>query len=130
MTFLDSSTIIEYLRDNPTVIESLDTEEPWWTSALCVFEVLSGPAGAANFDPIEERQTFGGVRALEFTEQLAVEAARLRDGAVNDGRELSHRDAMIAATARSTGDEYVVADRDFDIDPFTDVTPVTNLSDR
>lgn len=130
MTFLDSSTIIEYLRDNPTVIEYLNTEEPWWTSAICVFELLNGPAGAANFDPIEERQKFGGVRALEFNEQLAVEAARLEDSAVKNGSELSHRDAMIAATARSTGDEFVVADRDFDIDPLVDLLPVTNLMAR
>ena len=41
--------------------------------------------------------------------------------------ELSHRDAMIAATARSTGDEYVVADSDFETTPLEDVMTVTNL---
>jgi predicted nucleic acid-binding protein len=40
MTFLDSSTIIEYLRDNQSVIDYLDEREPWWTSTICVFEVL------------------------------------------------------------------------------------------
>jgi predicted nucleic acid-binding protein len=34
MTFLDSSTIIEYLRDTQSVIEYLDTREPWWTSTI------------------------------------------------------------------------------------------------
>lgn len=129
MTFLDSSTIIEYLRSNQTVIDYLDAREPWWTSTICVFEVLNGPAGSPNFDPIEERQTFGGVRALEFNEQLALEAARLQDASVEDGSELSHRDAMIAATARSTGDEYVVADGDFEIEPLEGVMDVTNLQD-
>ena len=55
MTFLDSSTIIEYLRDNQMVKDYLDKREPWWTSTICVFEVLNGPAGPPNFDPIEER---------------------------------------------------------------------------
>jgi hypothetical protein len=129
MTFLDSSTIIEYLRDNRTVIEYLDKAKPWWTSTICVFEVLNGPAGTPGFDPIEERQKFGGVQALEFNEQVALEAARMQDAAVRDGSELSHRDAMIAATARSTGDEYVVADSDFQIEPLEDMMRVTNLND-
>jgi len=127
MTFLDSSTIIEYLGGNETVIEYLDEREPWWTSTICVFEILNGPAGSPNFDPVEERQRFSGVRALEFNEQLALEAARLQDASMADGSELSHRDAMIAATARSTGDEYVVADGDFETAPLESQMPVTNL---
>lgn len=127
MTFLDSSTIIEYLRDNQTVIEYLDERQPWWTSTICVFEVLNGPAGSPGFDPTEERQKFSGVQALEFNEQLALEASRLQDASIKDGSELSHRDAMIAATARSTGDEYVVADSDFQTEPLEDVMNVTNL---
>ena len=127
MTFLDSSTIIEYLRDNQTVIDYLDTREPWRTSTICVFEVLNGPAGSPGFDPVEERQKFGGVKALEFNEQLALEAIRLQNASIRDGSELSHRDAMIAATARSTGEEYVVADSDFEIDPLEDLMEVTNL---
>lgn len=127
MTFLDSSTIIEYLRDDRTVIKYLNEREPWWTSTICVFEILNGPAGTPNFDPVEERQKFGGIQALEFNEQLALEAARLQDASIKDGSELSHRDAMIAATARSTGDEYVVADSDFETEPLEDKMTVTNL---
>jgi predicted nucleic acid-binding protein len=127
MTFLDSSTIIEYLRNNRTVIEYLDARKPWWTSTICVFEVLNGAAGSPGFDPVAERQKFGGVQALEFNEQLALEAARLQNESIQDGSELSHRDAMIAATARSTGDEYVVADSDFQTEPLEDVMEVTNL---
>jgi predicted nucleic acid-binding protein len=129
MTFLDSSTIIEYLRGNQAVIDYLDTRKPWWTSTLCVFEVLNGPAGSPDFDPIEARQQFSGVHTLEFNEQLAMEAARLQNEAIADGSELSPRDAMIAATARSTGDEYVVADSDFQTAPLENVMTVTNLEE-
>lgn len=129
MTFLDSSTIIEYLRDNQTVTEYLDERQPWWTSTICVFEVLNGPAGSPGFDPVEVRQQFSGVEALGFNEQLAIEAARLQHAAIRDGSELSPRDAMIAATARSTGDEYVVADSDFETKPLEEQMSVTNLSD-
>jgi len=127
MTFLDSSTIIEYLRGNKAVIEYLDDRQPWWTSTVCVFEVLNGPAGTPGFDPIEERQRFGGVEAIEFNEELALEATRLQNAAISEGSELSQRDAMIAATARSTGDEYVVADSDFETEPIESVLEVTNL---
>ena len=130
MTFLDSSTIIEYLRDNTAVKEYLDERESWWTSTICVFEVLNGPAGSPNFDPIEERQKFSGVQTLEFNEQLSMEASRLQDASIKNGSELSHRDAMIAATARSTGGEYVVADSDFETDPLEDVMEVTNLHSK
>jgi predicted nucleic acid-binding protein len=128
MTFLDSSTIIEYLRNNRTVIDYLDKQQPWWTSTICVFEVLNGPAGSPEFDPVEERQKFAGVQALEFNEEIALEAARLQHVSIEDGSELSHRDAMIAATARSTGDEYVVADSDFQTEPLEDIMTVTNVS--
>ena len=127
MMFLDSSTIIEYLRGNRTVIEYLDEQRPWWTSTICVFEVLNGPAGSEGFGPIEERQRFGGVQALEFNEQLALEASRLQHRSIREGTELSHRDAMIAATARSTGDEYVVADSDFETASLENAMDVTNL---
>ena len=80
-----------------------------------------------NFDPREEHQRFSGVQALGFNEQLALEAARLQDASIKDGTKLSHRDVMIAATARSTGDEYVVADSDFQTEPLQDVMEVTNL---
>lgn len=130
MTFLDSSTIIEYLRGNPTVVEYLDEREPWLTSTICVFEVLNGPAGTDGFDPVTERQRFGGVRALDFNEELALEASRLQHACIRNGGELSHRDAMIAATARSTGNEYVVADADFETAPLEEAMTVTNLSRR
>ena len=129
MSFLDSSAIIEYLRDNDTVIEYLDEREPWWTSTICVFEVCNGPAGTPGFDPVRVRQQFAGVEALEFNERLALEAGRLQHEAIEAGQELSPRNAMIAATARSTGDEYVVADADFEIDPLRAHISVTNLAD-
>jgi hypothetical protein len=127
MTFLDSSTVIEYLRNDATVTAYLDERDPWWTSTVCVFEVSNGPASDPDFDPVEKRQKIGGVRALESDEQLAVGASRLQHAAIEDGTELSPRDAMIAATARSAGDEYVVADSDLEIRPLEERIDVTDL---
>ena len=67
------------------------------------------------------------MQTLELNDPIAVEAARLQDEILADGDRLATTDMLIAATARSTGDELVVADSDFQTDVLQDVMQVTNL---
>lgn len=127
MTFLDSSAIIDYLRDDDRAVAYLDGREPFFTSTVCVFEVIDGKLGSGSTDVAGIRNEFGGVQAIGLSENIAVEAARLQDAVMSDGGRLSHRDAMVAATARSTGGEFVVSDADFEVGPIEDVVEVTNL---
>jgi predicted nucleic acid-binding protein len=127
VTFLDTSVIIQYLGGDPDVRDYIEGREPWLTSTICVFEVLNGRLGSGDTDVVDARQDFGGVRALELNETIAIEAARLQDELVDGGSRLSTVDVLIAATARSTGDELVVADSDFETEALTDVLTVTNL---
>lgn len=130
MTFLDSSVIIDMLEgvdETVTYVESRGT--PYLTSSICVYEVLDGTLGRGATDVRTERQRFGGVRALEFNEQIALEAARLQDELLVDGERMAARDLMIAATARTTGDQLVVADSDFQTGVLEDTMQVTNLRD-
>ncbi|WP_123539176.1 PIN domain-containing protein [Halosimplex salinum] len=127
MTFLDTSTIIQYLRDDSTVREYIEGREPWLTSTVCVFEVLNGRLGSDNTDIGGVRQDFAGVQAIELNESIAIEAARLQDELIDDGERLATVDLLVAATARSTGDELVVADADFQTDALEDAMQVTNL---
>jgi len=127
MTFLDTSTIIQYLRGDADVREYIEGREPWLTSTVCVFEVLNGRLGSSNTDIVEVRQDFAGVQAIELSETVAIEAARLQDKLVSDGDRLATADVLVAATARSTGDELVVADSDFETDALEDAMQVTNL---
>jgi predicted nucleic acid-binding protein len=46
-----------------------------------------------------------------------------------DGDEMSVRDLLITATARSTGAELVVADTDFETEHLQDRMTVTNLAE-
>ncbi|ERH08870.1 MAG: putative nucleic acid-binding protein, contains PIN domain protein [halophilic archaeon J07HX64] len=128
MTFLDSSVIIDYLEGIEPVVAFVDEQETLLTSSVCVYEVLAGevfrPGGT---DIHQRRQDFGRVEALDFNERIAVEAARLQTELLDDGESLAPRDMMIAATARSTGDEFVVADSDFQTDVLADYLTVTNL---
>ena len=128
MTFLDSSVIIDMLEGVPDVVEYVENRgQPYLTSSLCVFEVLNGRLGSGTTDVGAARQDFGGVQSLELNENIALEAARMQDQLLADGERVATRDLLIAATARSTGAELVVADRDFETRYLTDLMEVTNL---
>lgn len=129
MTFLDSSTIIQYLKGDERVRDYITGREPWWTSPICVFEVIHGRLGSGQTDVVSVRQEFGGVQVLELNETIALEATEIQDELIDDGNRLSTTDILIAATARSTGAELVVADSDFQTGPLEDVMTVTNLRD-
>ncbi|MWV38551.1 PIN domain-containing protein [Natrialba sp. INN-245] len=131
MTFLDSSVIIDMLEGIEETVEYVEDQGgPYLTSTICVYEVLEGPLGSGRTDVRAERQRFGGVRALEFNEDLALEAARLQDELLADGERMAVRDLLIAATARSTGDHLVVADDDLRTDALESTVRVTNLRER
>jgi predicted nucleic acid-binding protein len=127
MAFLDTSTIIQYLRGDETVRQYIDGREPWLTSTICVFEVINGRLGRGSTDVMEVRREFSGVQTLDLNESIALEASRLQDELVDDGTRLATVDILIAATARTTGDELVVADSDFETEPLQNVMAVTNL---
>jgi predicted nucleic acid-binding protein len=67
------------------------------------------------------------VTAVGFSEDLALEAARLQSRLLENGATMSPRDLFVAATARSMGDELVVSDADFDTDGLREVMPMTRL---
>lgn len=130
MTFLDSSVIMEMLRGEEDVVTYVREQgEPYLTSTVCVFEVINGRLGSGSTDVDAVRQDFGGVRALDLTEPITLEAARLQDSLLADGERMAVRDLLVAATARSTGDHLVVADSDFETDVLQSGMTVTNLDD-
>jgi predicted nucleic acid-binding protein len=130
VTFLDSSVIIDMLEGVSDVVEYVeDRGQPYLTSSVCVFEVINGAVGSGSTDVVALRQEFGGVRALDLNEQIALEAGRMQDQLMDDGEQMAARDLLIAATARSTGAELIVADGDFETQLLTDLMDVTNLRD-
>lgn len=129
MTFLDSSVVIDMLNGvDSTVTFVREQGEPYLTSSVCVFEVLEGTLGSGSTDVVSVRQDFGGVHSVELTENISLEAARIRDRLLDDGQRMATRDLLVAATARSTGDQLVVSDSDFEADTLREHVQVTNLS--
>lgn len=130
MTFLDSSVIIHYLNDEADVVEYVDEETtaPYFTSTLCVYEVLMGPVMSVEQTRLhDERQRFAWVQALDLNEPIAMEANRIQDDLANTGEQMPARDVLIAATARSTGDALLVADDHFDAERLRSYLTVTQL---
>ena len=127
MLFLDSSTIIEYSNDTQNVVEYVDDEGQLFTSAICVYEVVEGEMWATDRSAHAIRQGFRGVKSVQLNEEIAMEAARMQNELRANGEEMSVRDLLIAATARSTGAELVVVDSDFQTDVLADYVTVTNL---
>jgi predicted nucleic acid-binding protein len=127
MLFLDSSTIIAYSEERPDVVEYVEDNGQLFTSAICVYEVVSGEMWASGKSAHVVRAGFSGVQAIELNEEIALEAARMQTQLRRDGDEMAVRDLLIGATARTTGAELVVADSDFETDHLRDLMTVTNL---
>jgi predicted nucleic acid-binding protein len=125
--FLDTSAIIAYQRGDERAVEYLEGGRPWYTSTICAFEYINGRLGTGETDVLAVRQEIADVQTLDLNEPIAVEAARLQDALLENGDRLATTDMLIAATARSTGDELVVADTDFQTEVLQDVMDVTNL---
>ena len=129
MTVLDSSVIIDYLDGVEEVVEFVDEQPVLVTSSICVYEVLAGEVfSAGETDLIEARENFGRVAALDFSEEVAFEAARMQNHLLESGDPMSPRDLMIAATARSEGKELVVSDADFDTDGLRELLPIQKFN--
>lgn len=129
MTVLDSSVIVDYLDGVDEVVDYVDEQPPpHRTSAICVYEALAGEVfGSGGTDVERARQAFGRVEAIPFTEEVAVEAARLQADLLEAGDPMSPRDLFVAATARSVGEPLLVSDSDFETDGLQDLVSVTVL---
>lgn len=132
MTFLDSSVIIHYLDNAEHIVEYIDneTQAPYLTSPLCVYEVLMGEVHTNGSSDLQaERSRFDWVQSIGLNEPIAIEAARLQHELKRTGTLMSPRDVLIAASAHSAGDELVVADSDFDTEGLHTRLSLTVLRD-
>ena len=127
MLFLDTSAILSYKRDESGTVSYLEDNKPWFTSAVCLYEFVNGAMWQDDLSAHVARQSIGGVQSIDLSETVAIEAARMQCELRTDGEEMSVRDLLIAATARSTGAELVVADADFQTDMLAEYLTVTNL---
>lgn len=127
MLFLDTSAILAYKREEEDAVSYLEGDEPWFTSSVCIYEFVTGAMWRDDISAHVARQSIGGVRSVDLSETVAMEAAKIQNKLRRDGDEMAVRDLLIAATAHSTGAELVVADSDFETEHLRDLMTVTNL---
>ena len=130
MLFLDTSAILSYKREEPATVSYLESNTPWFTSAICIYEFINGAMWQDNISAHVARQSIGGVQSIGLNEDIAMEGARIQKKLRANGEEMAVRDLLIAATARSTGAELVVTDSDFETDVLEDFMTVTNLHEE
>ncbi|REA03878.1 VapC toxin family PIN domain ribonuclease [Haloferax sp. Atlit-6N] len=117
--------MIDYLDGVAEVVDFVDDQPTLVTSNICISDVLAGEVfSAAETDLIGARENFGRVTALDFSEAVAFEAARMQNRLLESGDSMSPRDLMIAAMARSEGKELVVSDADFDTEGIREILTV------
>lgn len=125
MTSLDSSVVIDHLDGDEDVVTFVDEQPALVTSSTCIYEVLAGEVfSASETDLVGARENFGRVTALDFSEEVAFEAARMEKRLLESGNPLSPRDLMVAATARSEGKELAVSDAGFDTEGLRELLSV------
>lgn len=94
MTRLDSSVIVDYLGSVEEVVECVDTQSVRVTSSTCISEVFAGEVfSAGDAALVEARENVWRVTAVDFSDELAFEAARLQSHLVeSDGDTVVSRD--------------------------------------
>ncbi|WP_439026878.1 type II toxin-antitoxin system VapC family toxin [Haloarchaeobius sp. DT45] len=128
MTVLDSSVIIDYLDGVKEIVEFVNEQPVLAMSSICVYEVLAGEVfSSGETDLVGARANFGRVTALDFSEEIAFEAARMQERLLDSGTPMSSRDLIIAATARSAGKELVVSDADFDTEGLRELLSIRKI---
>ncbi len=105
---LDTTHVIDHLRDDPTVIQLLETLSPAGiaTSIITYLEAFQGtlrpqrPIPQAKFDAF-----FAAVPVLPLTPAIAQRCARLREHLKRQGKQPNRRafDLIIATTALEHG---------------------------
>jgi len=115
--FLDSSSIIAYLKADTKVKEEIDSADEIYSSSLCVFEVLLGEeyAKIKGFKPKNDASAFfGGMTIIPFSEEDAKKAAEVQAYLISKGIIINGMDVLIAASAYRMNLTIIAKDHDYD----------------
>lgn len=108
---LDTSAIIEYMRQNPSAVEIIDGEEDISISVMSHYEVL---IGIQNKKARESAETFfQRFPLLTVTKQDSDKAIRLYEFLKSEGKMINMVDILIAAQCDNGGMDILTRDRDF-----------------
>ncbi len=104
MICLDTSAIIDLLRNKPGVIEKIKgiSQNTLATTRINIFEILFG----IFIKNEEEKQKFSqniqllidNINILEFNELACIQSAKIKSDLISQGKEIESTDCLIAGT--------------------------------
>ena len=115
MKVLDSSYVADFLRGRDAAREyrAAHPAERFALPAVGYYELSTGALKTGR-DPSTLSTTLPWLDRLAFTQEHALEAARVRRELEADGERIQHPDMLLAGVARSIGVPVVTADGDFE----------------
>lgn len=105
---IESSAIIEYLKDNAKVKEIISNSEDFYVSTLTIFEVLLGE--------VEENKILDFLSAFNvigLNKKDSIVASRIYKRLRDKGKLIGYFDILISAQAINRGLTLVTKDTDF-----------------
>ncbi|MDE1850997.1 MAG: type II toxin-antitoxin system VapC family toxin [Candidatus Micrarchaeota archaeon] len=118
--FLDSSVIIEFLRNNKKVVQQVAEASEIYTSSICAYEVLVGEkyleekGQRSHFK--ETAAFFDRIGTVPFSFSDAAKAAEIAARLTIKGKKVDEIDILIAAQALSHNAQFLTMDsRHFEI---------------
>jgi tRNA(fMet)-specific endonuclease VapC len=117
MNVLETSFLVDYLREQPYTIEYLETNPhvEYTVPTIALYELY---AGARRSDTTTETistvaEALKWAERVEFDEKSAREAADIRSELLNRGEPIPAPDTLIAGVARSLDAELVATEKHF-----------------
>lgn len=127
MTLYDSSVLIDYLTGEDAAVEYVErnADERAVAPPLVMYEVYEGEIyrpGEPDFESVDDALSW--LQILNSSQTDARAAAELQADLQQAGATLAPRDALIAGTAKSVGENFAVADADFDVEGIDELIDV------
>ncbi len=108
---LDTSAIIEYMRENPAVVEIIDAEDDISISVISHYETLIGIQNKKAKDKAE--RFFEKFPLLPIDRQDSDKAIKLYEFLKSEGKTINMADILIAAQCDNRSIRILTKDRDF-----------------
>ena len=108
MYLLDTTTVSDYLRKDPRVIENIHRTNPKYIaiSTVTSFEIAYGLEKKPSLYPFLQPQIdalYRRVTIADFDFQAAITAAKIKNSLISNGLNIGMADILIAAIALSKG---------------------------
>lgn len=117
MKCLDSSFLADYSRGRTAAIRYLEahTDSNFLVPTIALYELFAGrlkTGGSVTLGDLDA--SLDWATKIDFTDEHALEAARVRQELMNRGSRIQHPDMLVAGIARSLGAPIVASDEDFE----------------